>query len=240
MRRCVLPILVIGLALALTAPAAFAHSELEPGEAAPGSIIDLQVSVENEQSDAGTTSVQLFFPESVPVVLAELPPATGWETTIEGGAVGAAVTSVTWSRPTASPDDDPVLPVRLGPLPTEPQRLQFKLLQTYSNGEVDRWIADWPQGAPEPDNPGPVLDLVVGAPGEIPTDTTAATTGTTSTVETAAPPTTADGDDVAAPTATEDDDDDGDDSNTGVAIGIIVVVVLAAGGLGYAIMRRRR
>jgi Domain of unkown function (DUF1775) len=54
------------------------------------------------------------------------------------------------------------LPITLGPLPTDPGRLQLKVLQTWSNGDVDHWIDEWPEGAPEPGNPGPVLDLVAG------------------------------------------------------------------------------
>ena len=42
--------------------------------------------------------------------------------------------------------------------------LQFKVLQTYDNGDVDRWIEDATEGA---DNPGPVVDVVEAAPGSL-------------------------------------------------------------------------
>ena len=144
----------------LVAGPAWAHSEFDPDQAGTGNVVTLQLSVENEQSDAGTTQVQLFFPEGVPITLVDLPAVGGWTTTVEGGAIGSPVTSVTWSRPTASPDENPLLPLTIGPVPTDPVRLQFKALQTYSNGEIDRWIEDWPAGAPEPDHPAPVLEVV--------------------------------------------------------------------------------
>ena len=46
----------------LVAGPAWAHSEFDPDQAGTGNVVTLQLSVENEQSDAGTTQVQLFFP----------------------------------------------------------------------------------------------------------------------------------------------------------------------------------
>ena len=136
-----------------------------PDQAGTGNVVRCSSPVENEQSDAGTTQVQLFFPEGVPITLVDLPAVAGWTTAVEGGAIGSPVTSVTWSRPTATPDENPLLPLTIGPMPADPVRLQFKALQTYSNGEVERWIEDWPAGAPEPDHPAPVLEVVTGGPG---------------------------------------------------------------------------
>ena len=49
----------------LVAGPAWAHNEFDPDEAGTGKVVQLQLSVENEQADAGTTQVQLFFPEGV-------------------------------------------------------------------------------------------------------------------------------------------------------------------------------
>src|SRR5262245_32821356 len=150
-----------------------AHNEFEPATAAPGSVVDLQLFVEDEAPDAGTTKVALQFPE--PITVVALPDVEGFTATVEGGELGGApATGVTWEGGPAA--DDLELPITLGPLPGEPGRLQFKSVQTYDNGDEEAWIADWPEGAPEPDHPGPVLDLVAGGPGSVPPSTAATTT----------------------------------------------------------------
>ena len=106
----------------LVAGPAWAHNEFDPDQAGTGKVVQLQLSVENEQADAGTTQVQLFFPEGVAITLVDLPAVAGWTTAVEGGAIGAPVTSVTWSRPTASPDENPLLPLTIGPMPADPVR----------------------------------------------------------------------------------------------------------------------
>ena len=85
------------------------------------------------------------------------------------GGTGA---NVTWSRPSGPAGESPQLPIRLGTFPGQPGQVQFKVIQTYADGTVARWIADWPAGAPEPEMPGPVLKLEPGAAGDIPPSTT--------------------------------------------------------------------
>jgi hypothetical protein len=150
----------------------------------------------------------------------------------------------------------------IGPLPDSEGRMQFKVLQTYSDGTEDAWISDWPVGAPEPDKPGPVIDLVAGAPGTIPelTTTTAADvedttlvtqapvasppetqplTTDTPTVPNTVPPSTpeltAETTDSVLDTTTSSDDD----SNTGLIIGIVAVAVAAIAAVTVVIVRRR-
>jgi uncharacterized protein DUF1775 len=241
--------IVLGVAAA-TAPTVFAHTEFDVGEVAPGSIVDLKLFVENESSTAGTTQVELRFPE--PLVIVGLPTVEGWTATPVEGSVGAEAIGVVWVRPTASPDEDPNLPLTIGPLPAAEGRLQFKVLQTYSDGTEDAWIEVWPVGAVEPDRPGPVLDLVVGAPGTIPAPgtiapvaTDAATTnepadtaaGSITTVATTQPATPA----VTSPAATTAPADaDDDSSNSGVIIGIVIAVVVIAGAAAVVTRRRSR
>ena len=110
-----------------------------------------------------------------------------------------------------------------------PGRLQFKVLQTYANGDVDRWISEWPLGAPEPDQPGPVLDLVEGAPGTVPPTSDPTTPTSPPETPTSAPPTTA--------TAPAGDDEEGD----GVAVlPIALGVIVVGGGAFWWWLRRRR
>jgi Domain of unkown function (DUF1775) len=127
-----------GLVLA-AAPAA-AHNEWEPGTAAAGSVIDLTLFVEDEQPDAGTTTVELFFP--APTTVAALPAVPGWTATPMDGEVGGPASGVTRAGGPAPSDVE--LPIRLGPLLSEPGRLQFKTVQTYDNGgggPLDRRVA---------------------------------------------------------------------------------------------------
>jgi len=213
--------------VALASSPAFAHTEFEPGSAAAGSRTTFELFAENEQSDSGTIQVQLFFPEDQPVTLAALPAAAGWTTTVDGGAVGSAVKSVTWKRATAPPEDVTV-PITLGPLPPSATRLQFKVLQTYANGDVDAWSQAWPAGAPEPDMPGPVLQVTGSAPA---TSTTAAPTTTQpSTTTTTTATTTTIG--SAAPKSGDDD------SNIALPIAIAAAAVIA-GTAALVLLRRR-
>jgi len=233
-RRVLVSGAVVALMVVLRAGPAWAHNGFEPATAAPGSVIDLTLLVADEASDASTTKVQLQFPE--PITLVALPAVPGFTTTVQGGQVGAPATGVTWEGGPAPGDLE--LPITLGPLPAEPGRLQFKSIQTYDNGEEQAWIADWPEGAPEPDHPGPVLDLVPGGPGTIPpsaTTTAAPTTTTTAAPTTEAPTTTeASTDEIAA----QSDDDDSGSSALPVVVGAIVVLAAVGGAAWYLRSRR--
>jgi uncharacterized protein YcnI len=230
MRRVIASGVAAAAALVAAATPAAAHNEWEPSTAAPGSVVDLTLFVEGEQPNAGTTTVELFFP--APITLAALPAVPGWTATPMDGQLGGPANGVTWAGgPTAG---DLELPIRLGPLPADPGRLQFKTVQTYDNGEVDRWIDEWPEGAPEPPAPGPVLDLVPGGPGSIPATTAAPTTTAATTTTTATSTTTTEAGQAAA-------DDTDDDSDGNVVLWVVVaVVILAVAGGGFAYVRSRR
>jgi|SRR5262245_25005636 len=227
MRGAIAAAVVAAGTIVLSAGAAAAHTEWEPGEAAPGSVVDLTLFVEDEQPDAGTVKVELFFPE--PLTVAGLPAVPGWTATVVDGQVGSPGTGVTWE---GGPNpDDVMLPITLGPLPAEPGQLQFKVIQTYDNGTVERWIDDWPEGSPEPPNPGPVLGLVPGAAGSIPATTAPSTTAASTTTTTAA--TVAPEDETAA----EDSDED---SGMSPLVWLIPAALVVAAAGAYLYLRRRR
>jgi hypothetical protein len=215
-----------GLVLA-AAPAA-AHNEWEPGTAAAGSVIDLTLFVEDEQPDAGTTTVELFFP--APITVAALPAVPGWTATPMDGEVGGPASGVTRAGGPAPSDVE--LPIRLGPLLSEPGRLQFKRCRPTTTGAVDRWIDEWPEGAPEPPAPGPVLDLVPGGPGSIPATTASPTTTAASTTTTAATSTETD------QAAADDADDDSSSNVVPWVVGAAVIVAVAGGVVAYLRSRR--
>jgi uncharacterized protein len=229
--------LVVGAVVAVSvvagASTAWAHAELEPSTAAPGSVITLTLEVANEISGQSTTKVQLLFPDGMPIPVVELPPVAGWTATVDGGSLGAdsTATGVTWSRPTGPVGESPRLPIRLGPLPETPQRMQFPVIQTYSNGEEVRWIEPNPESGAEPEHPMPVLTLAPGGPGDPPPPTAA----TTTTIAPSTSSTTA-AEALPATTAAGDEDDDGPP----VGLIVAIVAVLAAAGAGGALWWRAR
>jgi uncharacterized protein YcnI len=87
--------------------------------------------------------------------------------TTDEGQVTEAVTKITW---TATGDGIPpgyfdLFTISAGPLPTKTNKIEFKALQTYSDGDVVRWIDPIVKGAPEPDHPAPTLTLTKAASG---------------------------------------------------------------------------
>jgi hypothetical protein len=227
-------IAAIGLVLLLPATA-FAHAELDPDEAKPGSVVDLTLMLENEQPDSPTINVQLVFPEGTPLTVAAIKAVAGWTSTVDGGGAvgGAPGTGITWSRPADSEIDDPQLPFTIGPLPTTEGPLEFKVLQTYANGVVDRWIESSTPGGPEPEKPAPVLTLTPGGAGSVPaTSATTAASTSTSAPATTTTPTTAG--------AATDNADDSDDSNALPIVIAIAIALAAIGGGAYYYFRRRR
>lgn len=221
------------LAIALvvfTAGPAFAHTEFDPDEAAPGSTVTVTLNAADERDDANISKVELSGPTDVTVVMADPLAATeGWTGTVLDDRVE-------WSGPPTEGDQS--FTITLGPLPDAAgTRLQFKLVETYDNGQVDRWIEDYPIDAAEPDMPGPVIDLVAGAT-DATTDTEADGSDTSTTLE-IMPLESGDDTSEAAVAITADEvDDDDDASNTGVIVAVMAVGVIAIVAGIYFIRRR--
>ena len=69
------------------------------------------------------------------------------------------MSEVTWRGGQILPGQYQDFSVSADPLPAGVSQLAFKAIQTYSNGDVVRWI-DLPQpGQPAPEHPAPVLTL---------------------------------------------------------------------------------
>ena len=212
--------LIIGAAAMLVAPAAAqAHVTLQPNTAAAGGYTRLDVRVPNERDDASTTKVEVQFPDGFQSASYE--PVPGWsakvttgklETPIEtdDGQVTEGVKTITW---TADDDDDAIPPgafqdfglsVRIPDKAGE--KLTFKALQTYSGGEVVRWI-----GAEDSENPAPIVTVTAAA-------------DTESAAETATP--------VAAERTSATTEDDGGNGLAIVAL-IVGALGLAVGVAGF-------
>ncbi|MFC6064891.1 YcnI family protein [Streptomyces ochraceiscleroticus] len=159
-----------GTVLLLAGPA-FAHVTIQPGQAAKGDYATVNFKVPNEQDNASTVKLEVDLPADHPLASAMPQPVPGWDVKVtktkldkpveaHGEKLTEAVTKITWTGGKIEPGQFQQFPVSLGALPEDADQLVFKALQTYDNKEVVRWIEPAKEGAPEPDNPAPVLKLV--------------------------------------------------------------------------------
>jgi uncharacterized protein YcnI len=162
--------LVVALAVAIPATAD-AHVTLQPSSAAAGGYTRLDVRVPNETADADTTKVEVEFPDGF--ASASYEPTPGWTVKVtriklaqpiktDDGEIAEQVSTITWtghgSQGKIPPGafEDFGLSVQVPGKPGD--TLTFKALQTYSNGEVVRWIG--PEGA---DKPAPTVSVTSAA-----------------------------------------------------------------------------
>ncbi|HET7416351.1 MAG TPA: DUF1775 domain-containing protein [Solirubrobacterales bacterium] len=179
MRARVLISLLVGLALAAPVGAA-AHVRVQPEEAPADSYTVLRVNVPNESPELTTTRVEVRFPPGFGYALYQ--PVRGWSaqvkmtkasrSAISGQATPARVGRVIWTaRDRAAeiqPEEFVDFPVAVQIPSTVGERLTFRALQTYSDGEVARWV-----GGPESQSPAP--QVLVTAPAAEPDAATAET-----------------------------------------------------------------
>ncbi|AYF29427.1 MULTISPECIES: YcnI family protein [Micromonospora] len=214
--------------LGVAGPAS-AHVTINPAEGKQGGYGRFAFRVPNESDTASTVKVEVNLPENAPVGSVSTMPVAGWTVAVEkrkvdppievhGSQLTEAVSKLTFTAaPNAGvkPGEFQEFPVSMGPLP-QVDTMVFKVLQTYSDGNVSRWIEEPTPGAEEPENPAPVLKLAAAAP---------ASTGAS-----------------APAAAAADDDDDDDGSGAATALGVAGLVAglggLALGGLAFARTRR--
>jgi uncharacterized protein YcnI len=170
-RLVVLAALVVGV-LALAALPAGAHVSITPSSAPKGGFEVLSFNVPNEEADANTVKVEVTIPTKYPIAFVSTQPMFGWTASVEkttlakpvttdDGEVTEAVSKITWTATGDGllPGEFDLFTISAGPLPTKPNKLTFKAVQTYSNGEVVNWIQQTVKGAPEPEHPAPTLTL---------------------------------------------------------------------------------
>jgi uncharacterized protein YcnI len=165
-----------GAGLVVLAGTAFAHVTITPGSAPQGSTAELTFRVPNEESAAATVELQVQVPTDHPIAQFLVKPVPGWTATVQtvtlpkpivtdDGSFTTAVSEVTWTGGKIAPGQFQDFSVSADPLPSGVSQLVFKAVQTYSNGDVVRWI-DLPQaGQPEPEHPAPVLTLTPAGAG---------------------------------------------------------------------------
>ena len=123
-------------------------------------------------TDANTVGLEVAVPTKHPIAFVSVKPMPGWTITTEkttlakpvkgeGGEITEAVSKVTWTATAGGlePGQFDLFTISAGPLPTKAGTLAFKAIQTYSDGEIVRWIQPTVKGAPEPELPAPTLTL---------------------------------------------------------------------------------
>jgi uncharacterized protein YcnI len=151
---------VVGAALTLAALAApaFAHVQVEATPGAPGAAdATLKIMAAGESGTAGTSKLDVVADPAIPadqVTLVSGP--TGW--TLTPGTSGG----FTVAGPALAKGADAEIALKVKQLPDVPQ-VTFKVVQTYSDGQVVRWIELPGPDGKEPDNPAPLVKLTAGA-----------------------------------------------------------------------------
>lgn len=222
--------------LALAAPAS-AHVTVQPGQAEQGGYAGVTFRVPNENDTAGTTKLEINLPEDKPLTSVRTRPLAGWTAVIEkrplatpitshGKQITEAVAKVTWTADPGvriNPGQYEDFEVSMGQLPTDTDKLVFKALQTYDNGDVARWIDVPGADGKEPAKPAPTLKLVPKGGSAAPAPT---------------PPTAAPGL-TAAASASSDDASDSTARTLGIAGLVVGVLGVAVGAFGIVRGSRR-
>jgi uncharacterized protein YcnI len=164
--------------LVVTAAPADAHVSISPSTVPKGGSAVLSFNVPNEETNANTVKVEVLLPTKYPIASVSIQPMYGWTAAVEktklakpittdDGEVTEAVTTITWTATAGglNPGEFDLFTISAGPLPTKPNSLTFKAIQTYSDGTVVSWIQQTVKGAPEPDHPAPTLKLTKSSGG---------------------------------------------------------------------------
>lgn len=158
--------------LALAGPAA-AHIEVDPSAEAKGSLAELSFRVPNEMDSGNTTQFELDLPTDHPFPSVAVKPLPGWTFAVtkfdlttplstDDGQVTQAVSKIVWTGGRIAPGEFVDFDVSVA-LPHDVDRVVFKAIQTYDNGQVVRWIDPTVAGQPEPPHPAPVLTLTAAS-----------------------------------------------------------------------------
>ncbi|MEV6171838.1 DUF1775 domain-containing protein [Streptomyces sp. NPDC051954] len=217
--------------LALATPAA-AHAEVEADKPqALAENVTLSFVSEAESASAGFAALRVVLPEGIAptdVTLDEAPKGWKLKATDDGYTVGG---------PALKTGVDAEHKIKVRQLPDE-KELAFKTVETYSDGEVSRWL-ELPTGGDEPEQPAPVLKLEAAAPGAKPVSPSPTATESAAP-STAAPTPSAEVTEPDTSAAAEDTATDADDGmSSGVLVAVIVIALLVLGGGAWWLVKRR-
>jgi uncharacterized protein YcnI len=161
----------------LLASPAFAHVTAHgTGATSGGRDAEISFRVPNERATASTTKVEIHLPTDKPFagVLAASKP--GWKVAVsslklttpivtDDGKIDTAVSTIIWTATGGGtlPGQYDDFDIAVGQLP-KTDIVTFKVLQTYSDGSVVRWIElNAPGSTQEPEHPAPQLSLAAPA-----------------------------------------------------------------------------
>jgi uncharacterized protein YcnI len=156
------------LAFAASPSTALAHVTISPSSLPAGAEGELVFHCPDERASAATVKLVVQLPLDHPIASVKLRPIPGWRSSVtmrklpvpittDDGEVVAAVDTVTWSGGRINPGEYEDFAILADPIPSGAKELTFKAVQTYSNGEVVRWIELRGHGEPEPEHPAPIL-----------------------------------------------------------------------------------
>jgi uncharacterized protein YcnI len=223
-----------GFLLVLASPA-LAHVTVHSSDAVSGgSDAELSFRVPDEESSASTTKVEIVLPTDQALAGAYAQPKAGWTLvttnrklatpiTTDDGKITDVLATATWTATSggikANQYDEFNLAV--GQLP-KADSLVFKALQTYSDGNVVRWIELKAPGATaDPEHPAPVLTLSSPAPADAGGSSAPSASGSAAASPSAAPATTSSSDTTKA-------SDSSAKTLGGAGLGVAVLAALLA------------
>ena len=215
---------------------ASAHVTVHPESYAKGATDGvLTFRVPNEEDKASTTKVQVYLPTDHPVLGVLVTPQNGWTAKVttsklktpvktDDGTITDAVSEITWTGGKIGAGQFEDFNVAFGQLPDDSDQLTFKTLQTYSDGNVVRWIEEAAAGADEPENPAPVLKLTAKE-SEDGDETPAASASTAAT--------------ATKTTSASSSGSSSDSTARGLGIAGLIVGVLGLAAGAFAVVRSR-
>lgn len=227
-------VVYVSALLVLAVPAAAHVTASSPG-ATQGGYAVVTFRVPNEQAAANTTKVEVQFPTDTPFASASVQPIAGWAVvpaktklakpiTTDDGVIAEGVSTITWTATADAaikPGQFQQFNVSVGPLPGR-DSITFKAIQTYSNGDVVRWIeTPAPGSSEEPEHPAPTLAL-------------AAATGDGHSHGGSSPSASVAGEQPGSSKA-----DAGSDNTVPIVLSV-VALILALGALGLGIVNRAK
>lgn len=162
----------------------------------------------------------------------------------DDGTITEAVSEITWTGGRIRHGQYQDFDVAFGQLPDDAGQLAFKTLQTYSDGNVARWIEETQKGGEEPENPAPVLALTAKAAGDSGSDAdsgagSSADSGSGSEAGSDSGSDTSSASSSAPASATGSSASSSDSTARGLGIAGLVVGVLGLGAAAFALVRGR-
>lgn len=167
---------------------AVAHVTAYSDDAARGHSAEITFRVPNESDTASTVTVSLALPPDMPIAEVNVLPVPGWTyqatkspiatslATGDGTEVSEVVSRIDWHATSpdtgVKPGEYQLFRIVAGPLPRT-DWLVFKVVQTYDDGQVQRWIDDPLADGEPPEHPAPLLAVGFASAGHSHGQTTA-------------------------------------------------------------------